>query len=350
MSVAAKAKPAEGVSARVIALDPFRDRIRGRVDLFSLDERLAFLRKYGSHCMSFSTLQPDMHYFDLPGVGFIAFREKWGSRLTIADPVCDPADRETLLAELLKDGKSTTFVQISEQVAGILHQRFGYYATQFGVEIDLDLQSWDLKGKKKQILRTSVNHARKEGVLITEECEGERCRQLTDEWLKTRRVRNREIGFLIRPMDMEYEGETRKFHAYLNGELIGFVFFDPVYRENKVTGYVPNISRFSTRFKPGIFYPLMVHAMEVFRQEGVRDLHLGLCPLVVDDADMPGESRLQKRINRLLYRYGNRIFSFTGLYFTKSRFGGMENKVFGGHREMLPFKPFLVMFKLSNFF
>jgi len=59
---------------------------------------------------------------------------------------------------------------------------------------------------------------------------------------------------------------------------------------------------------------------------------------------------LQKRINRFLYRYGNRIFSFKGLYFTKSRFGGTESKVFGGHKEMLPAKPFLVMFKLSNFF
>ncbi|HPW67850.1 MAG TPA: DUF2156 domain-containing protein [Deltaproteobacteria bacterium] len=350
MSAVPKMRCPANSPGNLVSIDPYLHRIRGQVDLFPMEERLAFLRKYGSHCMSFSTLQPEMHYFDLPGVGFIAFREKWGNRLTIADPVCDPKNREMLLAELLKDGKHTTFVQISQEVARILHSRFHYYATQFGVEINLDLQSWDLKGKKKQILRTSVNHARKEGVAISEECTGDSCRRLTDEWLKTRRVRNREIGFLIRPMDMEYEGETRKFSAYLGGELIGFIFFDPVYRDNRITGYVPNISRFSTRFKSGIFYPLMVHAMEVFKQEGVNDLHLGLCPLVVDDDDMPGESVLQKKINRFLYRYGNRIFSFKGLYFTKSRFGGTESKVFGGHKEMLPAKPFLVMFKLSNFF
>ncbi len=261
--------------------------IRGQVDLFTLEERLSYLRRYGNQCMSFSTLQPEMHFFDVPGIGFIAFREKWGNRLTLADPVCDAKDREVLLRELHRDGKRTTFVQISQEVAELLHDKFGYYATQFGSEISVDLEKWDLKGKKKQILRTSVNHAKKAGVVITEKFDYGECRRLADEWLKTRRFRKCEIGFLIRPMDMDYQEETRKFFAYLDGELIGFVYFDPIYFHDKVIGYVPNISRFSGRFKPGVFYPLMVHAIEVFKSEGVKQLNLGLCPLVVSDLDMP---------------------------------------------------------------
>ncbi|HOW99199.1 MAG TPA: phosphatidylglycerol lysyltransferase domain-containing protein, partial [Deltaproteobacteria bacterium] len=129
----------------------------------------------------------------------------------------------------------------------------------------------------------------------------------------------------------------------------GFVYFDPIYQNGEVVSYVPNISRFSTRFKPGIFYPLMNHAFEVFKAEGIKVINLGLCPLVVDDRDLPGESVLQKKMNRLLYAYGNWIFNFKGLYFTKSRFGGTVIKTFGAHREMMPAFPFLVMFKLSNF-
>jgi phosphatidylglycerol lysyltransferase len=159
-------------------------------------------------------------------------------------------------------------------VAELIHEKFGYYATQFGVEINVDLREWDLKGKKKQILRTSVNHAQKEGVVIEERVSNDGCRALTDEWLKTRTVKDREIVFLIRPMDMEYQEGTRKFFAYLHGELIGFIFFDPIYTDNKITGYVPNISRFSNKFKPGIFYPLMIHAMETFKREGVECMHL----------------------------------------------------------------------------
>ena len=81
-----------------------------------------------------------MHFFDIPGMGFIAYMQKWGNRLTLADPVCDVKDREVFFREFLKDGKHTTFVQISQDTAELLHDKFGYYATQFGIEINLDLE------------------------------------------------------------------------------------------------------------------------------------------------------------------------------------------------------------------
>ena len=41
-------------------------------------QRVGFLKKYGTHSQSFSTLQPGMQYFDVPGVGYIAYMRKWG--------------------------------------------------------------------------------------------------------------------------------------------------------------------------------------------------------------------------------------------------------------------------------
>ncbi|HVN72885.1 MAG TPA: DUF2156 domain-containing protein, partial [Desulfomonilia bacterium] len=290
----------------------------------------------------------DMNYFDMPGVGFIAYKKQWGTRFVLADPVCDGKDCELLISEFLKDGKSTVFVQVTQGIAEFLHDKFGFYSTQFGIESVVDLQKWDLKGKKKQVMRTSVNHAVKEGVTFEENCTSDACHKLNKEWLKTRKVRNREIGFLIRPMDMEYQDGTRKFYAYLDGELIGFIYFDPIYSNNQVIGYVPNISRFSNKFKQGIFYPLMCHAMEIFKKEGVKYLYLGLCPLVTDEMNQPYESKIVKKIIHFLYKYGNKIYSFKGLYFTKSRFDGIEQKTFCVHREMMPTKSFLTMFRLAN--
>jgi len=340
--------PKEITRAKVIPIDRPSQEIHGDTDLFSLNERLSYITMYGDRALSYSTLQPGMHYFDIPGMGFISYMKKWGGFFVLSDPICDVRDRETMLREFLKDGKNATFVQISQEIGELLHAKFGYYATQFGVETVLDLDEWDLKGKKKQILRTSVNHARKEGVVITESCSEGMCRQLTDEWLKTRKVKNREINFLIRPMNMDYQEGTRKFYAYQNGELIGFIYFDPIYSNNSLIGYVPDISRFSTKFKAGIFYPLMVHAIETFKKEGVKYLNIGLCPLAESDDDMPCESLIQKRINRFLYRYGNWIFSFKGLYFTKSRFGGRDQKIFGGTKRKLPAFEFLTLFRLCN--
>lgn len=343
-------RPREYTSARVVPIDLYRPGIRSGVDLFTLEERLGYLRMYGDHCMSFSLLQPGMHYFDVPGMGFVAYMQKWGMRFVLADPVCSVKDREVVLREFLKDKKSTAFVQITQDVAELLHEKFDYYATQFGVEAVVDLATWDLKGKKKQVMRTSINHAKKEGIVIEENYDPDGCHKLTNQWLKTRTVKNREVVFLIRPMDQPYQEGTRKFCAYHNGELVGFVFFDPLYKDGKVISYVPNISRFSSTFKYGIFYPLLCHAMEVFKKEGVKYLHLGLCPAVVDDEDLPCESKVVKAIVRLIYKYCNWIYSCRGLYFTKSRFDGVEYKTFCAHKEMLPVKAFLGLFRISRIF
>ncbi len=340
-------------SAKIFPLHlhmPRRIADKAGIDIFSLDERIEYLRKYGDHCMSFSALQPRMQYFDMPGVGYIAFRQQWGSRFVLADPVCAERDREFIISEFLKEKKNTAFAQISQPVAELLAEKFGYYSTQFGVETIVDLENWDLKGKKKQVLRTSVNKAKKDGVHFVEKYELNGDRALTDEWLQTRKVRNREILFLIRPMDMDYQEGTRKFYAYQGDELLGFIYFDPVYADNKLISYVPNISRFSHNFKQGIFYALMTHAMEIFKAEGVKYMYLGLSPLVVDEKDSHYESRIVKFMIRFLYKYGNMVYSFKGLHFTKSRFQGKDCRTFCAHKERLPIKSFLSMFRLSNIF
>lgn len=318
------------------------------IDMFTVEERIGYLKNFGNHCMSFSQFQADMHYFDISGIGYIAYRKKWGARYVLADPVCDEKDREYIIGEFLKIKTHTAFIQISEPVAELIHEKFGMYSSQFGVETIVDLNTWDLKGKKKQILRTSVNKAVKDGVRFVEMEEEMNDVDLTKQWMSTRAVSKKEVVFLIRPKDQEYQEGTRKFYAYLGGELLGYIHFDPIYENGNVLGYVPNISRFSPKFKQGIFYPLMVHAMETFKKEGVPYLYLGISPAVVDDQDKACESKLFKFFVRQLYKYGNMFYSFKGLHFTKSRFQGKEVKTFCAHSGMLPTRAFLTVFHMCN--
>jgi phosphatidylglycerol lysyltransferase len=317
---------------------------------FSFDERMEYLRKYGSHCMSFSVLQPEMKFFDMPGKGFLAYRSLWGATLVLADPVCAEQDRKTIIGEFLKHHPNTGFIQITEPVAELIHNEFGYYATQFGIETVVDLKNWSLKGKKKQILRTSLNKTREQGITIRECYEETRHHQLSKAWMSTRKIKNREIGFLIRPMVMDYEHDTRKFFAYQGDELIGFIFFDPVYKDGKIISYVPNISRFSHAFRQGIFYAIMVHAMEKFKSEGIHEINLGLSILVLDDQNRPYESWLLKNIERVIFKFGNFIYNFKGISFTKSRFQGRENNFYCAHKWSLPALKLISVFKLSNVF
>ena len=317
---------------------------------FSFEERMSYLKEYGSHSMSFSALQPGMRYFDMPGNGYIAYEQKWGRRAVLSDPVCYEKDQETLIGEFLRKGAPAGFAQVSEPVARLLYEKFGFYATQFGIESIIDLKNWDLKGKKKQILRTSLNQAAKRGIYVQENYNENRYNQFSGEWIKTRKVKNREIRFLIRPMNMDYEEETRKFSAYQEDKLIGFIFFDPVYSNGKIISYVPNISRFSPSFKQGIFYTIMINAIDIFKKEGIKQIHLGLSAFAVSDTNSYYEAGIPKKLVRFLYEYGNSIYSFKGIHFTKSRFRGTEYKTFCSHKGKLPFREILTLFKISNFF
>ena len=317
---------------------------------FTFEERLSYLKEYGSHCMSFSALQPGIQYFDMPGIGYIAYEQKWGLRAVLSDPVCNKKDQETLIGEFLKKDTPTGFAQVSEPVTKLLYEKFGYFSTQFGIESVIDLNNWNLKGKKKQVLRTSLNQAKKRGIVVSENYTENRHNQFSKQWMKTRKLDSREIRFLIRPMEMDHQEETRKFYAYQEDKLIGFIFFDPVYSNGKVISYVPNISRFDCSFKQGIFYTIMIAAMDIFKEEEIEQIHLGLSPFAVNDSNSLFEAGFPKKMVRFLYLNGNRIYSFKGMHFTKSRFRGTEYRTFCAHKGKLPFREIMTLFKISNFF
>jgi phosphatidylglycerol lysyltransferase len=337
--------------SKVMPLDLYKTKKRFReigIDMFTQEERIGYLKKYGNHCMSFSHFQQGMSFFDVSGIGYIAYMKKWGARYVLADPVCAEKDREYIIGEFLKDKTYTAFIQISEPVAELIHDKFGLYSSQFGIESIVDLKTWDLKGKKKQVLRTSINKAQKDGVRFAEMDNETNDDELTKEWMSTRAVKNKEVVFLIRPKDQNYQEGTRKFYAFLDNELLGYIHFDPIYENGKILGYVPNISRFSPKFKQGIFYPLMVHAIETFKSEGVPSLYLGISPAYVDEQDKTCESKIFKFFVRQLYKFGNWVYSFQGLHFTKSRFQGKEVKTFCAHAGMLPTRAFLTVFHMCN--
>lgn len=315
---------------------------------FGFSERVSLLKQYGVHSQSFSTLQPGMQYFDLPGIGYIAFMRKWGGTFVLSDPVCAPENFPVILERFHQRYPNACYIQVSRTVVDILHLRFGLYGTQFGSESRIDLQKWSLSGKKKQILRTALNQAEKTGVTVKERFSDDHTREISEAWIRTRKCKSNEIRFLIRPMEMDYRENERHFYAYEDGKAVGFIYFDPIYRNNEIISYVPNISRANADFRQGIFYTLMAHAMDVFKAEGVPYLDLGLIPLSLDAKLESQESRLLKRLMHLIYEKGNFLYNFKGLEFTKSRFRGENFKTYCCHKRAIPALEFLAMFKLTR--
>ncbi|WP_449286337.1 DUF2156 domain-containing protein [Marinobacter sp. PE14] len=333
------------MSDQILALDRVGALESGS---FTFTERVDFLKKYGTHSQSFSTLQPGMQYFDVPGMGYIAYMRKWGATFVLSDPVCAPKDFGNLLESFHQRFPNASYIQVSKPVVDFLHLRFGLYGTQFGSESRIDLGCWSLSGKKKQILRTALNQAEKNGITVKERFSDDHTREISEAWIRTRKCKSNEIRFLIRPMEMDYRENERHFYAYQDGKAVGFIYFDPIYRNNEIISYVPNISRANADFRQGIFYTLMAHAMDVFKAEGVPYLDLGLIPLSLDSATEHQESRLLKSLLHGLYEKGNFLYNFKGLEFTKSRFRGEKFKTYCCHKRSIPALEFLAMFKLTR--
>ncbi|WP_372981225.1 DUF2156 domain-containing protein [Marinobacter sediminum] len=333
------------MSDQILALDGLRELAD---NTFTFTERVGYLKKHGVHSQSFSTLQPGMQYFDVPGVGYIAYMRKWGGTFVLSDPVCAPEHFAVILEYFHKRFPNASYIQVSKPVVDVLHLRFGLYGTQFGSESRIDLATWSLSGKKKQILRTALNQAEKNNITVKERFSDDHTREISEAWIRTRKCKSNEIRFLIRPMEMAYRENERHFYAYQDGKAVGFIYFDPIYQNNEIISYVPNISRANADFRQGIFYTLMAHAMDVFKAEGVPFLDLGLIPLSLDAATEHQESRLLKRLLHLVYDKGTFLYNFKGLEFTKSRFRGEGFKTYCCHRRAIPALEFLAMFKLTR--
>ncbi|MFN2362561.1 MAG: hypothetical protein ABR522_15950, partial [Marinobacter sp.] len=99
---------------------------------FTFQERVDYLKKYGTHSQSFSTLQPNMDYFDLPGIGYIGFMRKWGMTFVLSDPVAAPEHFELILERFHQRYPKASYIQVSKPVVDYMHRRFGLYGTQFG--------------------------------------------------------------------------------------------------------------------------------------------------------------------------------------------------------------------------
>ena len=290
-----------------------------------------------------------MAYFELPGAGYIAYAQYWGMQFALADPVCAPEQRAVLVDRFLERFPRAVFVQVSKAVVDHLHGRHGYFGTQFGSESKIELADWSLRGARKQIVRTAVNGARSQGIEIREGGFDHDVKRISEAWIRTRRCKNNEIRFLIRPMIIDYREGTRYFYAYdAGGEAVGFIFFDPIYRSGRLAGYAPNISRSSANFRQGLWYALMAHALGVFRDEGVPCVDLGLVPLQVDAALEPQESRVLRAIMSLIRERMDFLYNFKGLEFAKSRFQGRIEKTYCCHRYAMPALAMTAMFRLTR--
>ncbi len=299
---------------------------------------LPIIRQHGNQCMAYSTLQDGLEYEIVEGVGFIAylsfqhfFWSRKGVKIVLADPMCEEGSYRQLATHFIEKFTDVIFIQVSDVFAKVLND-LGYEVNQFGIETDLFIQDFNLKGKYKSKLRQWSNKCKREKLEVKEkdlDSDAETIadiKALSNEWLS--RKGGHEFSMLTRPLCLKAEADVRYFQVFKDNKLVGFAVFDPIYVEGEVVGYYHNIDRISRNAPHGTGVYLILQAMEVFKNEGKNMISLGMSPLY-------GIKRTEYRYNDFLhealffaYKHLEFLYPFKGNAGHKKKFNGSTKRVF----------------------
>jgi len=308
-----------------------------------------FLRQYGGEALSYATLQEGMEYFIDDELGYIAFATvvhpvfaRKPKRIVLSDPVCARDKLRELIDRFLADNPSAVFVVISEYCAEVL-RAMRFKVNCIGPEPVLPVQTYNTNGNWKDLdmIKRARNEAKREAIVIREEqienIAPDQLESVSSRWRGTKILNDRDIWVYARRPIWQSEPDVRKFLAYdRQGEIVGFVFYDPVYRDGQVVGYSANISRCDESRYGRLATAIHMAAVDLFRAEGKETLNLCLAPFVRLDVGKYNDDRITRLFFELSEKYGNQIYNFKGLAFHKSKYRVVEKPLYLASRSLFP--------------
>jgi lysylphosphatidylglycerol synthetase-like protein (DUF2156 family) len=265
----------------------------------------AALERHGSFALAYSVaFQPGLSRFG-DEEGFLAYRMVGRTAFVLADPLAPRARWGALIDAFVTEKKDVTFWQTSRAMAELLSAR-GFTVNELGLESWVDLEDYSFAGPKRRSFRTAENRLSALGCRVEEvsvsALDRRRVEAISLGWRRTRTTKRRELSFLVRPVVLDDEPGVRKFFLFDGkGEPIAFAFFDPLYEDGRIVGYLSATRRWLPGADPLSAYFMVRRAVETFQTEGVPQLHLGVMPFhKIEDKDFT-KDWLTRRAFRFIY-------------------------------------------------
>jgi lysylphosphatidylglycerol synthetase-like protein (DUF2156 family) len=295
------------------------------------DQRREHLLRHGDFALAYEcAMEPGLSSFG-DRRGFIAYERKMGHTFALGDPVADPATVDSLIHDFAGHLRGPTFVAIGQATAERLAAR-GFHVTHFGHDTVIDLAGHTFAGGAGKPIRYASSWIATNGMTVAEarfeDFTQDSIRHLSRSWRQSRVNFRREVGFLNRRLQARSEEGVRTFFATdAAGVPVGFVVFDPVYRDGRILGYLASGKRRDPERSAYLDMGVMRHAIDVFKAEGREAVWLGLSPIADLHRGPFRDSALLHKVMAGGYRsayVNNRIFNFAGIAAYKRRFRGRE--------------------------
>ncbi len=290
------------------------------------------LLQFGAQSSSYFNLQEGVRTLTLDGVGFLTYFSQvtgFGRvNIVFTNPVCDPVRLPELLRHFFQTVPGRKLFFGVDETTALALRTEGYCMNQMGVECSIPLKEFEVAGKQKKQLRHAANLGVRHGLVVKEQpwsaIDAAAVRSVSDAWRSQKAVSGRELRLLTRPPVFSDEWGVRKFYCYHEERLIGYVFFDPYFRDGQLLGYCANILRTLPGVRPsGVLDHVLLEAIKQFQSEGVANVSLGIAPLHAIQ-QIPGDRASIRTVSNWLYKNANALYAFQALAYHKSRYRGVE--------------------------
>jgi lysylphosphatidylglycerol synthetase-like protein (DUF2156 family) len=322
--------------------------------------RVALVRQYGDFPAAWlSAVQPGLRYFGGPE-GFIAYGVKMGQVVAMADPVAAPEDKANLIADFIAAAPCSMFVEVSVNTAFVL-QNMGLQVSLFGFDTALKLTPETFRGSKMKSIRYRESWNKTQGFVIKEIADPDEAHALANQfneaWRKTRVVDRREMGFINRQLDFgQHDDPVRRFFLFdKDGAPAAFIVFEPMFKDGRVSGYVTALKRRTPDASAYAEMGLTKACADIFQNEQIEVLSLGLAPLAGWDNHEAGHDFNQNILfSRLLQMIGTtnitnkKLFNFKNQAAFKRRFHGSEQPRYIAYKCGFPIMATLAFARLTR--
>lgn len=273
--------------------------------VIAASERSALLENFGNFVLAYSVAyQPRLRRFG-DARGFIAYTMVGKTAYALADPLAPRDHWPALLDSFVEKKRDVTFWQVSRPMAELLASR-DFAVNALGVESFIDLAGYDFEGPLRRSFRTAANRFARLGCRVVERpvsaFDPAEIEAISVGWRRTRTTKRRELAFLVRPVKLADEEGVRKFFIVdEHDKPIAFAFFDPLYENGRLVGYLSATRRWLPDADPLSAYFLVRRAIEAFQAEGVARLYFGLMPFHrIEDKEFR-KDWLTRRAFRFIY-------------------------------------------------
>jgi phosphatidylglycerol lysyltransferase len=306
-------------------------------NIINFDGQIAYFKKFGEFPLSYTiAFEEDfkrLKYKD----GFLSYWQGKTLNLIIGDPLTPKESYGTILDRFLEfsrdNRKKVLSVQIHEDFAKEFEKR-KFYINEIGVETDIFSANFNLKGKDRTKLRRWINTAKNKNVTVKKssfsDIPTEDLLSVSNEWIKGKQNRE-ELNILVRKAKYSDKPLTKAYFAYIDDELKAFVVYDPMYKDNKISGYYADIIRYKKDAPNGTIDLINFNAINDFKDKGIKIFSLGFSPLA-DIKNLTSSNPITYMLFKLIYKFGEPLYAFKGLDFHKRAYfsngQGIRKKVY----------------------